>query len=45
MKELWLFGSLDTLNQGNGVQHQTEEDVEAVTNLLQKLVEQKGAEA
>jgi len=46
MKELWLFGSLNTLDEsGDGVQYQTEEDVEAVSKLLQRLAEKKGGEA
>jgi len=46
MKELWLFGSLNTLDEGGeGVQHQTEEDVEAVSKLLQGLAERKGGKA
>ena len=38
MKELWLFGSLNALNETDGVQDRTEEDVEAVSKLLRKPV-------
>lgn len=44
MKELWLFGSLNTLSEGDGVRDETEENAEAVAELLKRLVEREGGE-
>lgn len=40
MKELWLFGTLDTLNQGEPLED-TEEAVKAVAQSLQRLIVQQ----
>lgn len=42
MKEMWLFGQLNTLGEGR-VQEQTEKDATIVSELLDKLLEKKYA--
>lgn len=41
MKEMWLFGQLNTLSESHA-EEKTEEDARAVAALLQKLVDGQG---
>ena len=43
MKEMWLFGQLNTLSEDR-TEDKTEEDAKAVATLLQKLVDEQSEE-